>query len=107
MEVIDEVFEEFSIAHSEFVEPLPDCILLDDANLIGFITSFDDILMLVEMWREERYFGELHQSWIDIYDIIQHISCILKFEYCDQFGGLQIHLEIFDDFSFFHHPRRK
>jgi len=49
MEVIDEVFEEFSIAHSEFVEPLPDCILLDDANLIGFITSFDDILMLVEM----------------------------------------------------------
>jgi len=55
MEVIDEVFEEFSIAHSEFVEPLPDCILLDDANLIGFITSFDDILMLVEMWHEERY----------------------------------------------------
>ena len=101
MKVIDKVFEEFSIAHSEFVEPLPDCVLLDDANLIGFITSFGDILMLVEIWQEERNFGELRQSLTDIYDMIQHISCILKFKYCDQFSGLQIHLEIFDDISFF------
>ena len=101
IKVIDKLLEEFSVSHSEFIEPLPDCVVLDGHNLIGFITRLGDILSLVEMWFEERNYGELRNSLTDIYEVIQHISCILKFKYCDRFGGIQIHLEIFNDISFF------
>ena len=41
----------------ELIEPLPGCVVLDDHNLIGFITRLGDILSLVEMWFEEMNYG--------------------------------------------------
>jgi len=101
LKVIERLLNEFSNLHSEFIKPLPDFICLDDHNLIGFIASLGDTWDLVEWnWMPEKNIGELRASLETLYDYIQNIKVILDFK-CNDRPGVPIHLEIFDDISFF------
>ena len=64
------------------------------------ITQYGDTMWRVNMWLEDKNYGELQEALTDIYYTIQHIHLILRFKYYER-SGFKVRMEIFDDISKF------